>query len=79
MNWRAPEWRRSSLRRAPRDADLPDVASAAVFAATGAPVASRSRLDIVGFVFVSCLTAPGGGTPRDVLPERPVLWMQAPV
>jgi uncharacterized membrane protein YeiH len=61
MNWRAPEWRRSSLRRAPRDADLPDVAAVAVFAAAGAPVAPRSRLDIVGFLFVSCLTALGGG------------------
>ena len=36
---------------------LLDYASVAVFALTGALVASRSQLDIVGFVFVACLTA----------------------
>jgi uncharacterized membrane protein YeiH len=56
-----------------------DLAAVAVFAATGALVASRSQLDIVGFVFVACLTALGGGTLRDLLLDRPVLWMQAPV
>ena len=36
-----------------------DFASVAVFALTGALVASRSQLDIVGFIFVACLTAVG--------------------
>lgn len=59
--------------------DVLDLAAVAVFAATGALVASRSQLDIVGFVFVACLTALGGGTLRDVLLERPILWMAQPV
>ena len=47
-----------------------DVASVVVFALTGALVALRSQLDIVGFIFVACLTAPGGSTLRDVLLNR---------
>lgn len=58
--------------------DVLDFASVAVFALTGGLVASRSQLDIVGFVFVACLTALGGGTVRDVLLDRPVLWMAEP-
>ena len=39
-------------------------------------VASRAQLDIVGFAFLACLTAVGGGTVRDVLLDRnPVFWM----
>jgi len=53
-----------------------DLASVAVFALTGALVASRSQLDIVGFIFIACLTAVGGGTIRDVLVNRDqVFWM----
>ncbi len=59
--------------------DVLDLASVAVFAATGALVASRSQLDIVGFIFVACLTALGGGTLRDVLLDRHILWMVQPV
>jgi uncharacterized membrane protein YeiH len=55
-----------------------DYASVAVFALTGALVASRSQLDIVGFVFIACLTAIGGGTLRDVLLDRNVFWMDDP-
>ncbi len=36
-----------------------DYAAVAVFAITGALVASRSQLDIVGFIFIACLTALG--------------------
>ena len=56
-----------------------DYASVAVFALTGALVASRSQLDIVGFIFIACLTAVGGGTLRDVLLDRPVFWIADPV
>ena len=57
-----------------------DVASVAVFALTGALVASRSQLDIVGFIFVASLTALGGGTLRDVLLNRPrVFWIAEPL
>ena len=37
----------------------------AVFAVTGALVASRKRMDIVGFILLGCATGMGGGTLRD--------------
>ena len=56
-----------------------DYASVLIFALTGALVASRAQLDIVGFGFVACLTAVGGGTVRDVLLDRdPVFWVAEP-
>ena len=55
-----------------------DYAATLVFALTGALVASRSQLDIVGFIFIACLTAVSGGTLRDVLLDRPVFWMTDP-
>ncbi|QDY68181.1 trimeric intracellular cation channel family protein [Qingshengfaniella alkalisoli] len=56
-----------------------DLAAVLVFAVSGALVASRAQLDIVGFVFIACLTAVGGGTVRDVLLNRhPVFWLDAP-
>ncbi|MEM8578565.1 MAG: trimeric intracellular cation channel family protein [Pseudomonadota bacterium] len=60
-------------------AALLDFASVFVFALTGALMASRAQLDPVGFVFVACLTAVGGGTVRDVLLDRnPIFWMAQP-
>ena len=56
-----------------------DYASVAIFALTGALVASRAQLDIVGFIFIACLTAVGGGTLRDVILDRPPLWISDPV
>ena len=47
-----------------------DYAAVFVFALTGALVASRAQLDIVGFIFLACLTATGGGTIRDLLLDR---------
>ena len=58
---------------------LLDYAATVVFALTGALVASRSQLDIVGFIFIACLTAVGGGTLRDVLLDRTVFWMADPL
>jgi len=56
-----------------------DILSVAVFALTGALVASRSQLDIVGFLFVACLTAVGGGTLRDMILNRDqVFWVADP-
>lgn len=53
-----------------------DYASVCVFAISGALAASRAQLDIVGFAFVACLTAVGGGTLRDVLLNREaVFWV----
>jgi uncharacterized membrane protein YeiH len=58
---------------------LLDYASVLVFALTGALVASRAQLDIVGFCFFASLTAVGGGTLRDVLLDRnPVFWIDRP-
>ncbi|MFD0859135.1 trimeric intracellular cation channel family protein [Roseovarius aquimarinus] len=58
---------------------LLDYASVLIFALTGALVASRAQLDIVGFAFIACLTAVGGGTLRDVMLDRnPIFWMGDP-
>ncbi|WP_136645586.1 trimeric intracellular cation channel family protein [Tabrizicola sp. YIM 78059] len=56
-----------------------DYASVLIFALTGALAASRSQLDIVGFIFIACLTAVGGGTIRDVILNREVFWVADPV
>jgi uncharacterized membrane protein YeiH len=59
--------------------DILDYAAVFVFALTGALVASRAQLDIVGFVFLACLTATGGGTLRDLILDRnPVFWVREP-
>lgn len=59
--------------------NLLDYASVLIFAMTGALVASRSQLDLVGFAFIACLTAVGGGTVRDILLDRyPIFWMAQP-
>lgn len=56
-----------------------DHASVLVFALTGALVASRAQLDLVGFIFIAALTAVGGGTVRDLLLGRdPVFWVGRP-
>lgn len=58
--------------------DFLDYAAVFVFALTGALVASRAQLDIVGFVFLACLTATGGGTVRDVILDRNPFWVREP-
>lgn len=56
-----------------------DYASVFIFALTGALVASRAQLDIVGFLFVASLTGVGGGTVRDVILNRDVVfWVDSP-
>jgi uncharacterized membrane protein YeiH len=55
-----------------------DYASVLIFALTGALAASRSQLDIVGFIFIACLTAVGGGTIRDAILDREVFWVADP-
>src|SRR5262249_52038948 len=52
----------------------------AVFAVTGALVASRKQMDIVGFALLATVTGIGGGTLRDlVLGVQPVFWVREPV
>jgi len=53
-----------------------DLAAAAVFAVTGALVASRKKLDIVGFMWLGVVTGVGGGTVRDLLLAVPVFWVR---
>ena len=55
-----------------------DYAAVAIFALTGALAASRSQLDVVGFIFVAALTATGGGTVRDIILDRVPLWVGDP-
>lgn len=50
-----------------------------VFATSGALVASRKQMDIVGFALLGTVTGIGGGTLRDVLLGlTPVFWIQTP-
>ena len=46
------------------------------FAVSGALLAARHRLDIIGFLFVANMTGVGGGTVRDLLLGAPVFWVQ---
>lgn len=51
----------------------------AVFAVTGALVASRKEMDIFGFALLGTVTGIGGGTVRDVmLGKLPVFWVMEP-
>lgn len=49
-----------------------------VFAITGALVASRKQMDIVGFAMMGTVTGIGGGTLRDLLLGVPVFWIGDP-
>jgi uncharacterized membrane protein YeiH len=56
-----------------------DLIGVAVFAVTGALVASRKQMDLVGFAFLGTVTGIGGGTVRDlVLGVTPVFWVREP-
>jgi uncharacterized membrane protein YeiH len=57
-----------------------DVLGVAVFAVTGALVASRKQMDVIGFAFLGTVTGIGGGTVRDlVLGQTPVFWVKEPL
>ncbi len=50
-----------------------------VFAISGALVASRKQMDLVGFALLATVTGIGGGTLRDILlGQLPVFWIQEP-
>jgi uncharacterized membrane protein YeiH len=50
-----------------------------VFATSGALVASRKQMDLVGFALLGTATGIGGGTLRDLLlGVAPVFWVRAP-
>jgi hypothetical protein len=61
------------------DAVMLDFFGVAAFAATGALVASRKEMDIVGFALLAAVTGIGGGTLRDLLLGAPVFWVAAPL
>jgi len=53
-----------------------DLTASAVFAVTGALVASRKQMDIIGFLWLGVVTGVGGGTLRDLLLGVPVFWVR---
>lgn len=57
-----------------------DYFGVAVFAITGALVASRKEMDLIGFIFLGTVTGIGGGTIRDMaLGQLPVFWVREPL
>jgi uncharacterized membrane protein YeiH len=52
--------------------------AAGVFAVTGALVASRKEMDLLGFLWLGVITGIGGGTLRDLLVGLPVFWVVDP-
>ena len=55
-----------------------DVLAAIVFAVSGALVASRKGMDVMGFMWLAVVTGVGGGTIRDLILGVPVFWVQNP-
>lgn len=53
-----------------------DTVAAITFAITGALVASRKELDLLGFMWFAIITGVGGGTIRDLILGLPVFWIQ---
>ncbi|RYE38745.1 MAG: trimeric intracellular cation channel family protein [Hyphomicrobiales bacterium] len=50
-----------------------------VFTISGALVASRNQMDLVGFILLGTVTGIGGGTIRDLLLDaHPILWLARP-
>ena len=55
-----------------------DLAGIAVFALSGALLATRLRLTMVTVVFFALVTGVGGGSVRDLLIGAPVFWVRDP-
>jgi uncharacterized membrane protein YeiH len=56
-----------------------DYLGVTLFAATGALVASRKQMDVIGFMFLATVTGIGGGTVRDLILGVPVFWIVQPL
>lgn len=56
-----------------------DFIGVTLFAITGALVASRKQLDVIGFMFLAMVTGTGGGTVRDLILGVPVFWVDQPL
>jgi uncharacterized membrane protein YeiH len=52
-----------------------DLVGIGVFAVSGALAAGRKRLDLLGVFVLAAVTAIGGGTIRDLLLDRPPVWL----
>jgi len=57
---------------------IADHMAVAVFAVSGALMASRKQMDIFGFILLGTVTGVGGGSLRDVLLGTLVFWIAAP-
>jgi len=55
-----------------------DILAAIVFAVSGALVASRKGMDVMGFMWFAVITGVGGGTVRDLILDLPVFWVRNP-
>lgn len=55
-----------------------EYAGTVAFAVSGALLAARKRMDLVGVVVLGCIVAVGGGTTRDLLLQEPVFWVTSP-
>ena len=56
-----------------------DLLGVAVFAISGALMAARKELDLLGVIVAATVTAIGGGTLRDLLLDRnPIFWIADP-
>jgi uncharacterized membrane protein YeiH len=55
-----------------------DLIGVAVFAISGAMVASRKEMDIFGFAVMAAVTGIGGGTLRDLVLGHPASWITSP-
>ena len=55
-----------------------DIFATLAFAISGALVASRKQMDIVGFAWLATVTGVGGGTVRDLILDVPVFWIVDP-
>ncbi len=56
-----------------------DAVAMSAAGASGALMAARKRMDIVGFVVIAAVTGLGGGTLRDLMLGRlPLVWLERP-
>jgi uncharacterized membrane protein YeiH len=55
-----------------------EYAGTIAFAVSGALLAARKRMDLVGVLVLGCIVAVGGGTARDLLLQQPVFWVASP-
>jgi len=55
--------------------ELLSLLSTIAFGASGALVGAKHRMDVVGMMFLACITGVGGGTLRDIILDVDVFWL----